>query len=145
MPAQKRYKTKYPGVYYIQGKSVGTNKTEKIYYIVYRKKGKQIDEKAGRQYQDDMTPARAASLQKQNHSMKLFLSWISTSSCYWYLTISSKLTRDILKSEVSIPIKESAKISIPLSMLYLNMTWIPREPLRNCPSYINRISERFSG
>jgi len=65
MPAQKRYKTKYPGVYYIQGKAVGTNKTEKIYYIVYRKEGKQIDEKAGRQYQDDMTPARAAGLRAE--------------------------------------------------------------------------------
>jgi integrase len=60
MPAQKRYKTKYPGVYYINGKVVGSNKDEKIYYIVYRKDGKQIDEKAGRQFQDDMTPARAA-------------------------------------------------------------------------------------
>ncbi len=60
MPAQKRYKTKYPGVYYINGKAVGSNKNEKIYYIVYRKDGKQIDEKAGRQLQDDMTPARAA-------------------------------------------------------------------------------------
>jgi len=60
MPAQKRYKTKYPGVYYINGKAVGSNKNEKIYYIVYRKDGKQIDEKAGRQHQDDMTPARAA-------------------------------------------------------------------------------------
>jgi len=65
MPAQKRYKTKYPGVYYIQGEAVGTNKIEKIYYIVYRKKGKQIDEKAGRQYQDDMTPARAAGLRAE--------------------------------------------------------------------------------
>jgi integrase len=60
MPAQKRYKTGYPGVYYIQGKAVGSNKTEKIYYIVYRKDRKLVDEKAGRQYQDDMTPARAA-------------------------------------------------------------------------------------
>jgi integrase len=60
MPAQKRYKTKYPGVYYINGKTVGTKKTERIYYIAYRKDGKQIQENAGRQYQDDMTPARAA-------------------------------------------------------------------------------------
>jgi integrase len=60
MPAQKRYKTRYPGVYYIKGKKVGINKEEKIYYIVYRKDGKLIDEKAGRQFQDDMTPARAA-------------------------------------------------------------------------------------
>jgi hypothetical protein len=56
MPAQKRHKTKYPSVYYIKGKEVGSNKTEKIYYIMYRKDGKQIHEKAGRQYQDDMTP-----------------------------------------------------------------------------------------
>jgi len=60
MPAQKRHKTKYPGVYYIEGKAVGSGKNEKIYYIMYRKDGKQIHEKAGRQFQDDMTPARAA-------------------------------------------------------------------------------------
>jgi len=59
MPAQKRIKTKYPGVYYIIGKAVGSNKQERIYYIMYRKNGRQIHEKAGRQFQDDMTPARA--------------------------------------------------------------------------------------
>jgi len=60
MPVQKRLKTKYPGVYYILGKAVGLNKEERIYYIMYRKDGRQIHEKAGRQFQDDMTPARAA-------------------------------------------------------------------------------------
>jgi integrase len=60
MPAQKRHKTKYPGVYYINGKTIGSNRNERIYYIVYRKNGKMIDEKAGRQFQDDMTPAKAA-------------------------------------------------------------------------------------
>ena len=62
MPRQKRFKTKYPGVYYIVGSALGSNKEEKIYYIVYRKDGKQIEEKAGRHYQNDMTPARAATL-----------------------------------------------------------------------------------
>jgi integrase len=61
MPAQKRYKTKYPGVYYIEGLAVGKKGIERIYYITYRKNGKQVHEKAGRQFQDDMTPARAAS------------------------------------------------------------------------------------
>ncbi len=65
MPAQKRYKTKYPGVYYIRGKAVGTKKTERIYYITYRKGGKLIEEKAGRQYQNDMTAARAAGLRAE--------------------------------------------------------------------------------
>jgi integrase len=64
MPRQKRFKTKYPGVYYVEG--VGANgRPEPIYYIFYRKDGKQIEEKAGRQFKDDMTPARAAHLRTQ--------------------------------------------------------------------------------
>jgi len=62
MPARERIKTKYPGVYYVESKAIGSNKPERIYYIVYRKRGKVIEEKAGRQYQDDMTEARAATL-----------------------------------------------------------------------------------
>ena len=59
MPTIKRIKTKYPGVYFIKGEAV-SGKPEKIYYIRYRKGGKMVEEKAGRQYQDDMTPARAS-------------------------------------------------------------------------------------
>ncbi len=58
MPANIRTKTRYPGVYYIMGTST-EGKPEKIYYIRYRRDGKMIEEKAGRQYQNDMTPARA--------------------------------------------------------------------------------------
>ncbi|MCX5887941.1 MAG: site-specific integrase [Deltaproteobacteria bacterium] len=56
--AFKRMKTSYPGVFYIEGTSLATGKPEKIFYIRYRKAGKMIEEKAGRQSQD-MTPARA--------------------------------------------------------------------------------------
>ena len=64
MPAVKRNKTKYPGVYWIQG--TGSNgKAERIYYIVYRKGKRVIEEKAGRQFKDDMTPARAARLRAE--------------------------------------------------------------------------------
>lgn len=56
MPKQERIKTKYPGVYYI------VKGNEKVFYIYYRRNGKQIEEKAGRQYADDMTPARAAGI-----------------------------------------------------------------------------------
>jgi integrase len=56
MPKQDRVKTKYPGVYYIiRGK-------EKIFYIYYRRNGKQIEEKAGLQFANDMTAARAAGI-----------------------------------------------------------------------------------
>ncbi len=65
MPSVKRIKTTYPGVYYIMGAGVATGKPERIYYIRYRKDGKMIEEKAGRQFQDDMTPARAARIRAQ--------------------------------------------------------------------------------
>lgn len=59
MAKHKRFSTKYPGVYFIEIPSIGSAKTERVYYIRYRKDGKQIEEKAGKQYQDDMTPAKA--------------------------------------------------------------------------------------
>jgi integrase len=61
MSRMKMFKTDYPGVFYILGRRAGKgDKEEKIYYIVYRRQGKLIHEKAGRQYEDDMTPTRAA-------------------------------------------------------------------------------------
>lgn len=64
MPKQQRYKTNYPGVFFIEGTSAG-GKSERIYYIVYRKHAKLIEEKAGRQFKDDMTPARASKIRTQ--------------------------------------------------------------------------------
>jgi integrase len=53
MPKQARMKTKYPGVYYtVKG-------TEKVFYIIYYLNGKKIEEKAGKQYANDMTAAKA--------------------------------------------------------------------------------------
>ena len=62
MPAKDRFKTKYPGVYYIESSTGRNGKPERVYYIMYRRDGKLIEEKAGRQYADDMTPARAAGI-----------------------------------------------------------------------------------
>lgn len=61
MPSQKRHKTSYAGVYFIWGTHRVTEKPEKIFYITYRKDGKLISEKAGRQ-SEDMTPARASKI-----------------------------------------------------------------------------------
>lgn len=61
MPRKERFKTDYPGVIYTL--STGADgKPEKVYYVYYRKDGRQIEEKIGRQRRDDMTPARAAAL-----------------------------------------------------------------------------------
>ena len=61
MPKTDREKTNYPGVYFIMGKA-SNGRPEKIYYIMYRRDGRLIEEKVGRQYQNDMTPARAAAI-----------------------------------------------------------------------------------
>ena len=62
-PAKKypRHKTKYPGVFYRIGKRLDKKGEEKIYYVVIKKKGKVIEERVGRQYADQMTPAKASS------------------------------------------------------------------------------------
>ena len=65
MAKQERFHTAYPGVFFIEGKAVGRSGTERIYYIRYKREGKLTEEKAGRQYQDDMTPARAAGIRAQ--------------------------------------------------------------------------------
>ncbi|EHJ48876.1 integrase family protein [Solidesulfovibrio carbinoliphilus subsp. oakridgensis] len=65
MPAKKRFKTSYPGVYYVEGQAVATGKPERIYYVMYRRDGKLIEEKAGRQFQDAMTPAKAARIRAE--------------------------------------------------------------------------------
>jgi len=56
----KRQKTKYPGVYYREAKRIGGPGTERVYYVVYKKNGKVIEESVGRQHADDMTPAKAS-------------------------------------------------------------------------------------
>jgi len=55
----KRYKTDYPGVFYRKADRIGKKGTERVFYIVFKKDGKAYEEKVGRQYADDMTPAKA--------------------------------------------------------------------------------------
>ena len=61
MPSLERIKTNYPGVFYVMGKA-SDGRPERIYYIMYRRAGKLVEEKAGRQFKNDMTPARAAGI-----------------------------------------------------------------------------------
>ena len=69
MPAQKRAKTKYQGVTFIEGTSLVGGKPERIYYIRYRKDGKQVEEKAGRS-SEGMTPARASIIRAESMAGK---------------------------------------------------------------------------
>jgi integrase len=56
----KRQSTDYPGVFYREVDRIGGRGKEKAFYIVFKKEGKVLEEKVGRQYADDMTAARAA-------------------------------------------------------------------------------------
>lgn len=58
----KRNSTKYPGIFFREAKRIGGAGTEKVYYVVYKKNGKHHEEKAGRQFADAMTPAKAANI-----------------------------------------------------------------------------------
>ena len=69
MPSQKREKTKYQGVTFIEGSSLVSEKPERIYYIRYRKDGKQVEEKAGRS-SHGMTPARASIIRAERMAGK---------------------------------------------------------------------------
>ena len=56
-----KYKTKYVGVRYIIGKRIGDEKkTEKIFYVTWTENGRVREQKAGRQYADRMTVAKAS-------------------------------------------------------------------------------------
>jgi integrase len=61
----KRKKTLYPGVFYRESKRIGGRGIEKVFYVVYKKNGKTVEAKAGRQYSDDMSPARAAHIRSE--------------------------------------------------------------------------------
>jgi integrase len=56
----RRIKTNYPGVFYREADRVGGPGVEKVFYVVFKQNGTVVEEKVGRQYVDDMTPARAA-------------------------------------------------------------------------------------
>ncbi len=60
-----RIKTSYPGVYYREAERIGGRGKEKIYYIVFKKDGKTVEEKVGRHHVDNMTPARAAGIRAE--------------------------------------------------------------------------------
>ena len=55
-----RHKTDYPGVYYRLAKRIGGMGTEKVFYYKFKQGGKNIEEKAGREFADNMTAAKTA-------------------------------------------------------------------------------------
>lgn len=65
MASSKRIKTQYPGVYYREAQRIGGTGTERIYYALYKRDGRLIETKIGRQFSDDLTPAKAALIRAQ--------------------------------------------------------------------------------
>ena len=65
MAQAKRYKTRYPGVFYRETERIGMKGIEKVFYIVFKKEGKVFEEKVGRQFADNMTEAKAAGIRAE--------------------------------------------------------------------------------
>lgn len=55
----ERFKTDYPGVFFRLVERVGGPGQERVYYVLFKKNGRLLEEKAGAQYRDKMTPAKA--------------------------------------------------------------------------------------
>ncbi len=58
----KRVGTRYPGIFYRIAKRKGKAGTEKVFYAVYWEGSRKREVKVGREFADDMTPARAAGM-----------------------------------------------------------------------------------
>jgi integrase len=61
----KRFKTKYPGVFFREAQRVGGPGKEKVFYIVFKRDGQYYEEKVGRQYVDNMTAAKASRIRAE--------------------------------------------------------------------------------
>lgn len=58
--ARERVKTKYPGVYFRKVNKSGIKEPDEVYYIVFKKDGRVVEEKVGSKFSDAMTPAKAS-------------------------------------------------------------------------------------
>jgi integrase len=61
----KRHSTKYPGVFYRVAERIGGRGSERVYYIVFKRDGKVIEEKVGRQFANAMTDAKASRIRAE--------------------------------------------------------------------------------
>ncbi len=61
----KRQKTQYPGVFYHVMPRTGHKEDEKVYYIRFKRDGKQYEERVGGQHSNDMTPQRANNIRAE--------------------------------------------------------------------------------
>jgi integrase len=61
----KRHSTKYPGVFYRVAARIGGTGSEKVYYVVFKRDGKVIEEKVGRQFANAMTDAKASRIRAE--------------------------------------------------------------------------------
>lgn len=62
----RRHKTRYPGVYWIESERAYNGKSERIYYIRYRRPGyRETEEKVGRSVSEKMTAAAANAIRAE--------------------------------------------------------------------------------
>jgi integrase len=60
----RREATKYPGVFRVKRRRIGAKGEEWVYHVRFKVDGKDVEAKAGRQYANAMTPAKAARIRQ---------------------------------------------------------------------------------
>ncbi len=65
MTKSKREKTTYPGVFFRTITRAATGGKEKVYYIVFKKDGKTVEEKVGYHYADHLSPPKVSAIRAE--------------------------------------------------------------------------------
>ena len=126
-----RQKTRYPGVFFRYAKRIGGKGEEKVFYIVYRRNGQLLEEKAGREKANDMTPARASKIRAdiiegRRDPLRIEREAKKTEK----LAVSNKWTTDRLWSEYAAQkeVTKAFKIDQGRYNLYIKETFGDKEP-----------------
>lgn len=141
MPKYKRFPTPYPGVYFIEGKALD-GRPEKIFYVSYYRQGKRIEEKAGRQYRDAMTPARASQIRTRRLEGEL-----PSNQERRERAKEQKWTIENLWAEYSAPLSKNTKSYITdfgRFKNYLKPTLGGKEPQGIAPIDVHRLKAKLS-
>jgi integrase len=137
-----RIKTDYKGVYYREATRLGGKGIEKIYYITFKKDGKVHEEKVGRQYADQMTPARAASYRAERiEGKRLSRKQIREQAARKKKETEDKWTLDCLwdEYEASRPNNRSLATDMSRYEKYLKPTFGKKEPKDIIPLDVDRL------
>jgi len=139
----KRQSTAYRGVFFREVRRLGGPGAERVYYIVYTKDDRVVEEKVGRQYADAMTPAKAARIRAdriegRRPSRKEIREANKAESQQWTVNRLWNAYRESLQEN---PAKSKKALSVDANRYerFINPTFGNREPANIQPLDVERL------